>query len=257
MRMLYDGLGKPEEKSPRDKTNSVAVVTAALLKWMDFVAVNAKPFQPWWDREWVPEKTRKKLQSKAIKLLEDVVLTEKIGGMNYFEALQSTPKEYRSYAGLFFTALLNKGKIKHILIPKETPFFEFLGYKLERGIIETHGYFRAIGSHATGGCIINYSTLDNLGFDANGGVFIDKGSATNFGFGASNGIFIKPPWFTVYSQSVKYPSFTRRLIFVADFKYDDDGLNFLEKLANTRGDDGDISTRVHEYSSTNKKATVF
>lgn len=248
MRMLYDGLGKPEEKSPRDKTNSVAVVTAALLRWMDFVAEKAKPFQPWWDQEWVPEKTRKRLQSKAIKLLEDVVLTEKIGGMNYFEALNSTPEEYRSYAGLFFTALLNKGKTKHLLITKETPFFEFLGYKLERGIIETYGNFRAVGSHATGGCIINYGTLDSFGFDTSGGVFINKGFASKFGFGANKGIFIKPPFFTVCSRGEIYAIHTQNIIGFKDFKYNDEGLNFLEKLANTGGDNCDIPIRVREYS---------
>ncbi len=253
----YFGIGKPEEKKPRDATNPVIVFTKALEEWIAYAKKKAPKCHPGCRPTWVPPEAIARLQKAAAEILEDIVLPNKIGGNDYFTPLKDIPQTLRFYAGLYYTTLLNKGKIEHLIVPHHIPSFEFLGYSLKKGIIELYADGGEVGLFAKGGCIVNYAHLKELGFAASGGAFVNKGTINKdcFGFGATRGIFIEPP----YHIRIHYPDedqfWTHRMhASIHLFRLDDEVLKLLERLGKwTENDYFGVLHAIQEYTEKHAK----
>ncbi len=188
----YVGVGKPEDK--QQGTAYLGVITAAFQEWVSAVEAIIKP-TIWTDAE---EKRLDKLKCKAKTILARYgeELPDVIDDTYFIPIHILLKQEQIHYAGLFYTAMLESGSGKTLVIPASIGKWNDYswGYKLKRGTIITKATNGHIGMQASGGLFINENEdktgVVSIGSYARGGIFVNNGYALGYEINAVDGIFI-------------------------------------------------------------------
>lgn len=199
----YFGIEKPEEKSClKSGSNPVVLVNSLFSVWAEYLTKNFQPH----DNSWPDDRMLDPLLHEAEKIVSTHRLPKQIMNREFFLLISTLGSGYRTYAGIFYTALLNCST-RYMLVPAGVPFAGLWGYQLKNGVLEFSTEGEHIGSCAKGGCIVNNSPnivgpfenhlgvtklqeLGTFGRRAKAGVFINNRSVALFGTQASGGIYI-------------------------------------------------------------------
>ncbi len=186
----YLDIRRPEEKTIlKVKADPVEALSHAFRMWAACV-------------EKVPEYDELLSDSRELTRICDLLLAEAehtsialpqlLADSAYFIPIDMLPFHHTSYAGLFYTALLNNGKIDKLVVPDTGVNISFWGYRLSRGTIEIYDSSGIdIGTSMSGGTIITKGNCENMiGHNALGGVFINNGECWGLSSESQTGIFI-------------------------------------------------------------------
>lgn len=127
------------------------------------------------------------LLAHAVRLLDDIVPPTVIDNISSFPFFL-LPEAHRDWAGIFYTALLNKGTYK-VIVP-EIVGGQCWGYRLARGFLTLHNMTGHVGCYEEGGCIVNKGQTWVMGFGTFGGVSINDNSCRFWGGETRHGLFI-------------------------------------------------------------------
>ncbi len=182
----YFGLGKPDDKkTTTHRTDSLHLITSAFEVWHSWLR-NATP-------PCIPTKIQlKEIAEETDNFVASCVSYETpvIEGGEYFAVVSQMDINYKQYAGLFYTALLNT-KTDRMIVPNIGNLGCYWGYRMKKGLLDITAGTAWLGEDALGGCIINRGfAFGSLGENAVGGLFVNLGTTYHLGPKAQGGIFI-------------------------------------------------------------------
>ncbi len=121
-----------------------------------------------------------------------------ISDTSYFKPIETLPETHRPFAGLFYTAMLQRG-VEKIIVPKCAENIGLWGYAMKQGTLEVLADSRSIGREAEGGICINHGIAANFAYESSGGIFINHNIAIYCGWDSEATIInhakIKVPYF--------------------------------------------------------------
>lgn len=186
----YVGVGKPDDE--KKEKAPLGVITAAFQEWVSAMEAIIKP-TIWTDAE---EKRLDKLKCKAKTILARYgeELPDVIDDTYFIPIHILLKQEQIHYAGLFYTAMLETGSGKTLVIPAGIGGWDerLWGYKLKRGTIINKSIDCSVGMQADSGLFINENETGfiSMGDCARGGIFVNNGYSLGYGVNAVDGIFL-------------------------------------------------------------------
>ncbi len=193
----YLGLGKPDDKK-KIPASLLSIITETFREWSAFVETHMTE-----DPVYVPAFRRNLDQYKreAIRILapHDKKLPEELCGEAIFIPIRLLLQpEYHRFAGIFYSAMLDLGKRRTLIIPNTSRGitdrseykYSFWGYKIKKGTIINKRPGEWIGEYAQGGLFLNEAKNVIFGCAAKAGLFVNYGSAKCTAQHARGGIFI-------------------------------------------------------------------
>ncbi len=179
----YAGVEKPQEKQNIPLgTNYLEVVTNAFTVWSHLLLKTAAPYPG------AGIMQRDFLLEEAVRFLP-VRLPPVVSEKSYFQPIETLPFSHRPFAGLFYTAMLEKG-VEKLIVPGDAKDIALWGYKMKTGTVDVLADSRSIGVRSTGGICINRGCVANFAAEAEGGIHVNYGVVHYYGSQAKNIIFI-------------------------------------------------------------------